>query len=110
MEYNNYHYTDKNNIQKMLDNNENIIEAIIGAINGINDQEWLEQLCLKYISSEDFGIARTAIYSFGDIARIYRQLLNRELIENQLSKITDEKLKYVIQEVKEDFEIFLKEN
>lgn len=109
MHYQNYNYTSKSEVIKILDSNTNIIEVIIGAINGISDPEWLEELCIRYILNEDFGIARAAIYGISDIARMYHKLLNREVIEKQFSKIKDQKLKYIIQEVKDDLKIFLKE-
>lgn len=108
MEYKNYNYANKSDVTKMLANNQNVIEAIIGAINGIDDQKWLEEMCIRYISNDDFGIARTAIYGIGDIARIYRKLLYKEEVQKQFSKVTDEKLKFVIKEVNNDLEIFLK--
>lgn len=107
MEYKNYNYTDKSEVMKMLNDNHNITEIIIGAINGIDDQEWLEELCIKYILNEDFGDARTAIYGISSIARIYGQLLNKKLINELFNKVKDEKLKYVIEEVNDDLDIFL---
>ncbi|UKB85074.1 hypothetical protein LF887_05455 [Chryseobacterium sp. MEBOG06] len=51
MEYKNYYFADKSEVVKMLNNNKDIIEVIIGAINGIDDPEWLEEICIKYILS-----------------------------------------------------------
>lgn len=108
MEYKNYNYTNKSEAIKMLENNQNVIEVIIGAINGIDDQKWLEEICIKYILDEDFGIARTAIYGIGDIARIYNNLINKKIIQDRFNQVKNEKLKFVIQEVNEDLNIFLK--
>lgn len=108
MKYKNYNYTNKLEVIKMLENNQNVIEVIIGAINGIDDQKWLEEMCIKYILNEDFGIARTAIYGIGDIARIYNHLINKEIIQNQFDQVENEKLKFVIQDVNQDLDIFLK--
>lgn len=109
MRYENFNYSDKWEILKLLKDNKNVIEVIIGAVNNIDDQEWLEKLCLKYILNDDFGISRAAIYSIGDIARIFGNLLNRDVIEEKFAQVKDEKLKYVIFDVKSDFEIFLKD-
>ncbi|MDQ1160203.1 hypothetical protein QE422_000571 [Chryseobacterium sp. SORGH_AS 447] len=108
MKYKNYNYSDKSDVSTMLANNQNVIETIIGAINGIDDQKWLEEMCIKYILNDDFGIARTAIYGIGDIARIYKKLLNKKEIQKKFGKVTNENLKFVIKEVNDDLEIFLK--
>lgn len=107
MKYENYECSSKSEVIKALDEHQNVIETIIGAINGIDDPQWLEELCVKYILNEDFGIAKTAMYGISDIARIYRKLLNREKIEKQFDQIKDQRLKYVIQEVNDDLKIFL---
>lgn len=106
MEYKNYNYSNKLEVIKMLNTN-NIIEAIIGAINGVDDQEWLEEICIKYICDKDFGIAKTAVYAIGDIARIYGRILNYELIKELFDKVEDQRLKYIIHEVNDDLDIFL---
>jgi len=108
MEYKNYNYKNKSEVIKMLENNQNVIEVIIGSINGIDDQKWLEEICIEYILDEDFGIARTAIYGIGDIARIYNNLMNKKIIQDRFNQVKNEKLKFVIQEVNEDLDIFLK--
>ncbi len=36
MEYKNYNYSNRSEVIKFFSNNENIIEAIVGAINGID--------------------------------------------------------------------------
>lgn len=107
MKYKNYNYANKSDVTEMLANNQNIIEIIIGAVNGIDDQEWLEEMCIRYILNNDFGIARAAIYAIGDIARIYKKLLNKREIQKEFDKVTDERLKFVIKEVNDDLEIFL---
>lgn len=109
MHYQNYNYTSKSEVIKILDSNTNIIEVIIGAINGINDPEWLEGLCIRYILNEDFGIARAAIYGISDIARMYGKLSNRKVVEMQFTQINDQELEYAIKEVKDDLRIFLKD-
>jgi len=108
MEYKNYNYTDKSEVTEMLANDQNVVEIIIGAINGIDDQEWLEDMCIGYILNKDFANARTAIYGVGNIARIYKRLLKRKEIQQEFDKVTDERLKFVIKEVTDDLEIFLK--
>jgi hypothetical protein len=110
MEYREYIFTNKDEIIELLNKNQNVVEVIIGAINGIDDQKWLEELCIKYLFNEDFEIARTALYGIGHIARMYGTLLNKGLIEKQFVKIKDEKLNHVLQDVKDDLDIFLKKN
>ncbi|ANF49635.1 hypothetical protein A0O34_03330 [Chryseobacterium glaciei] len=109
MKYQKFNYTNKSEIEQMLNDGHNVSKLIIGAVNGVDDQLWLEELCTKYILNEDFGIARTAIYGVGDIARIYGKVLNFEIIKEKFAQIQDQRLKYVIQDVEDDFKIFLKE-
>jgi len=108
MEYKNYNYTNKLEVTKMLEDNQNTIEVIIGAINGIDDQKWLEEMCIQYIFNENFGIARTAIYGIGDLARIHNTLIYKEIIQDLFNQVENERLKFVIQEVSQDLDIFLK--
>lgn len=109
LKYQNFNYENKAEIKQMLNDGHNVSELIIGAINGIDDQQWLEEFCITYILNDDFGISRTAIYGIGDIARIYRKLLNFKIIKEKFAQIQNQKLKYVILDVEDDFEIFLKE-
>jgi hypothetical protein len=108
MIYENYSFTSKSEVEKLLtDNNEDIKKAIIGAINEIKEWEWLQDLCLKYIFHDDFWVAKTAIDGIGDIARIHRKLdINK--VQYDFNQISDVRLKPIINSVMDDIEIFLK--
>ncbi|TRX34061.1 hypothetical protein FNW52_14725 [Flavobacterium sp. ZT3R18] len=108
MIYENYSFTSKSEVEKLLNgNNEDIKKAIIGAINGIKEWEWLQNLCLKYIFHNDFWVAKTAIDGIGDIARIHKKLdVNK--VKYDFNQISDERLKPIINSVMDDIKVFLK--
>jgi hypothetical protein len=108
MIYENYSFTSKSEVEKLLSgNNEDIKKAIIGAINGIKEWEWLQDLCLKYIFHNDFWVAKTAIDGIGDIARIHRKL-DITKVEYDFNQISDVRLKPIINSIMDDIKIFLK--
>lgn len=109
MEYKSYLYNDKRSIELLLQTNDNeqIISAIIGAVNGIDDWEWLQQLCLKYINHPNYWVSKTTISSLGDIARIHHRL-EKEKVLNHLRTIVDRKLLGSINSVIEDIDLFIK--
>lgn len=108
MEYKEYTFINKDEIIELLNKNQNVAEVIIGAINSIDDQKWLEELCIKYLFNEDFEVARAALYGIGHIARIYGRLFNEDFIKKQFENIKDGELRYVLKDVKDDLNIFLK--
>lgn len=110
MKYKNYSYIDKVSIELLLqtDDNEQIISAIIGAVNGVDDCKWLQKLCLDYSNHSDYWIAKTAICCLGDIARIHSKL-EKENVYRHLKKIKNEKLLAIINSTIEDIEMFVKE-
>ena len=108
MIYENYSFTSKSEVEMLLNgNNEDIKMAIIGAINGIKEWEWLQDLCLKYIFHNDFWVAKTAIDGIGDIARIHRKL-DITKVKYDFNQISDTRLKPIINSIMDDIEIFLK--
>lgn len=108
MIYENYSFTSKSEVEKLLSgNNEDIKKAIIGAINGIKEWEWLQDLCLKYIFHNDFWVAKTAIDGIGDIARIHRKL-DIAKVKYDFNQISDVRLKPIINSIMDDIKIFLK--
>ncbi len=108
MIYENYSFTSKSEVEKLLSgNNEDIKKAIIGAINGIKEWEWLQDLCLKYIFHNDFWVAKTAIDGIGDIARIHRKLdINK--VKYDFNQISDVRLKPIVNSIMDDIKVFLK--
>lgn len=57
MRYENYSFKSKEEVIRLLNigSSENIVTALIGAVNGIEDSFWLEELCLGYLHHSDFG-------------------------------------------------------
>ncbi len=110
MLYENYSFTSKSEVEKLLcGNNEDIKKAIIGAINGIKEWEWLQNLCLQYINHSDFWVAKTAILGIADVVRIHKKI-DLSKVQNELDQISDIKLKIIINSALEDIHIFLKCN
>ena len=109
MEYENFHFKDKDVVMSSLSSGEQnkIVSAIVGAINGIEDNVWLEDMCLSYIHHKSYWVAKTALTGLGDIARIYKTL-NLQKIHYEISQISDEALTSVINDLKADLEIFVK--
>ena len=85
------------------------INALLGAVEGINDHEWLEALYLQYIEDYDYGVAHAAIQGLGYTARILRKL-NIELVVNRLLNLMKRKdrLFGVINDTFDDIEMFMK--
>ena len=108
MEYQEFNYSDKNEIEKLLlsSDQELKIAVILGMVNGVNDWKWVQDKLLLLIFDDDFWIAKNAISSLSDIARIYRNL-EIEKVKLELDKIKDERLINVISDVYQDFKIFL---
>ncbi|RWX03663.1 hypothetical protein [Flavobacterium cerinum] len=109
MIYDNYLFKSKEEVIGLLNtgSSENIITALIGAVNGIDDWFWLEGLCLNYLHHTDFWVSKTAINSLGDIARIHK-VLNVEKVLSELKLIKENKLSGLIRETVLDIELFVK--
>ncbi len=107
MKYKNHSFSDKEEVNKLLESNtaENIISAILGSVNGIDDFHWVQSLCLIYIYHKDFWVAKTAINSLGDLARKYREM-NTGIITNALQAVENEKLLSTITDTLEDIALF----
>ncbi|QTE21205.1 hypothetical protein [Polaribacter cellanae] len=101
----------KEDLYKILDKgtNEDIKLALIGAVRGIDDFNWLQSIYLKYINHSNFWVAKTAINCLGDLARIHKKINLTELYYS-FDKIEDEKLKPTIQDTLEDIMIFVKKD
>jgi len=108
MIYENYSFSTKSEVEKLLSHHDNddIKKAIIGAINGIKDWEWLQNLCLNYIHNPDFWVAKTAITGISDIARIHRRL-NIEKVRNSFNQVSNERLQPIIKSTLDDIKIFI---
>lgn len=109
MRYENYSFKSKEEVIRLLNigSSENIVTALIGAVNGIEDSFWLEELCLGYLHHSDFWVVKTAINSLGDIARIHKTL-NVEKVLSELKLVNEVKLNGVIRETVLDIELFIK--
>ena len=108
MEYENFCFNDKNEIEKMLksSNELDIPKILVGSINGVDDWEWLQNLCLKYVNHPDFWVSTTAISGLSDIARIHG-FLEKEKVLKKISSLKNPKLKEVIVNTIDDISIFL---
>ena len=109
MKYESYSFDNKEEIEFLLRSkiNDNIINALQGAINGIDDCKWLQELCLKYINHEDYWVAKTAINGLGDIARVFNDLDCLKVV-NQLNQIKRKDLEGAINDTLSDIKMFLK--
>jgi len=102
MEYESLNYTDKQQVEKLLATCESdvIIKALIGVVNGVDDRQWLEDICLRYISHPDYWVAKTAINSLGDIARIYKEASEHVILA--LKEVSNKDLKATVSDALED--------
>ncbi len=107
MQYENFNFESKYEIEKLLKsaNETDVPSILIGAVNGVDDLEWIQGILFSYIDNDDYWISKTAINLFGDLARIYGNL-NKNMILEKFKKIKREDLKYVIDEAIEDIEIY----
>jgi hypothetical protein len=107
MEYQYFSFDSKASIEKMLlsKNTETISQAILGAVNGIDDWQWLQQLCLTYSNHANYWVAKNAITSLGSIARIFGEL-DVALVLAKFKEVKDPELQVVIDCAIEDIEIF----
>ena len=108
MEYESFNYTNKQEIESLLatGSNDTIKRAIIGAVNGIDDRQWLEDICLRYVSHPDYWAAKTAINSLGDIGRIYQEVSQKVI--SALKDLNNDSLKGTVKEALGDITMFAK--
>lgn len=104
--YENFIFSDKGEIKKLLIQSEEmeIPKILIGAVNGINDLEWLQELLISYIKHDNYWVGKTAIHLFGDLDRIYPTLDKNKII-NILQSIDRDEFRHVINETIEDIKI-----
>ncbi len=109
MKYESFSNTDKEQIIKLLksDNSEEIIATIVGAVNGVNDWEWLQNELIQLVNHSDFWVAKTAINGLGDIVRIHKNI-DTQLVIDKLKDNKREDLEGVIGDCIEDISLFLK--
>ncbi len=109
MEYQSFFFDDKQKINQILSNgsDEEIVGAIIGAINGIDDSQWLEEVCLRFLNHSNFWISKAAINGLGDIARIHRYLDTNRVL-HALSLIDNERLLPIVKQTIQDIDIFVR--
>ncbi|UMY66012.1 MULTISPECIES: hypothetical protein [unclassified Flavobacterium] len=108
MEYESFFFDTKEEVEKILANgsNEEVVSAIIGAVNGIDDGQWLQELCLRFCNHRDFWVSKAAINGFGDIARIHKYLEKSRVLQ-ALNSIDNERLVPIIKQTIQDIELFV---
>ncbi|WP_026993023.1 hypothetical protein [Flavobacterium subsaxonicum] len=109
MVYENWEFSSKAEVEDILGigTSDAIVRAIVGAVNGIDDWVWLQDLCWKYTDHPDFWVANAAIRGLGDIARLHKTLDEAKIMEN-FNKISSVRLQSSIKDALEDIEIFLR--
>ncbi len=109
MEYKKYSFSDKEEVNSLLLNgsNENIISALLGAVNGITDFDWVQELCLRYVNHDDFWVAKTAINSLGNLARVHSKI-SLDRVYKELENIDKIELKSTVSDVLDDIMIFVR--
>ena len=85
------------------------VDALVGAVNTIQDPAWLQELCLSYVNHKDEWIAGAAINGLGDIARIFRQL-DLKLVLDKLNAVKSERKDLIgkIDDAMDDIKMFIK--
>lgn len=111
MEYESFKITSKSQIKSLLEsNNRDLkIEAIIGMINGIEDELWVQNVLLKMINESDFWIAKNAISGLADIVRIHSDI-DVSLIVSNLLSISDNRLEVIVKEAISDINVWQMQN
>jgi hypothetical protein len=56
MIYENFSFSSREEVISLIEtgNSEHITKALIGAVNGIDDWLWLQEVCLKCVNHNDF--------------------------------------------------------
>lgn len=108
MKYQNYLYTDKAEVSRLLlsDSEKVRASAIVGMVNGISDVQWVEDQLLHLLDDSSFWVAKGAIVGLGNLARIHGQL-NQERVKAAFETIERADLKGAISDTLDDFNIFL---
>lgn len=109
MKYENFNFNgDENDFENLLkkSKDEDIPKILVSALNNLDNLNWLQNILIEYTKNEDFWIAKTAINLLSDLARIYGNEINKEMILKKLKGMERADLKNVINETLEDIEIF----
>jgi len=85
------------------------VNAIVGAINHLNDPVWLQELCLNFINHPDKWVAGAAINGLGDIARNFG-LPNVDLVVKRLIGLKSDRADLIgkIEDAIDDINTFIK--
>jgi hypothetical protein len=89
-------------------NDSAIIEGLLSAAYYDPDWRWVQNLCLRFLSSPDTGIRSNAATCLGHIARIHRQL-DTETVTPRLRELLDDpSIAPYAEDALEDIKLFLK--
>lgn len=99
----------KSEIEMYLLSNDNDkkIHALVRMVDDVGDPEWIQKTLLSYIHDQDFWVAKNAIVGLGDLARVHGKI-DLEKVSSELRKIQNERLQGSVDDVFDDFEVFLK--
>jgi len=108
MQYENFFFDNKHEVEGILNHGspEEKVGAIIGAINGVDDSEWLQEICLRYCHDSDFWVSKAAINGLGDIARLHRSL-DKNRVVSVLGSIKDQRLLPIVRQTIQDITFFM---
>ena len=89
------------------ENPEQVREALLGAVESVDDWHWLQEKCMRLVDSDDVWTARTAITCLGHIARIFGEL-DKEKVLNKLALLkANPDLTGHIESAENDIKLFL---
>lgn len=114
MEYEDLNMITKDEVETILSKQVSdsvlISKVIVSSLKYIDDLDWLENLCIKYIKYNDYWVQKNALNGLGDLVRIYGKLNNLNCINILLDELNVEKpiLKGEIDNLKDDIAIFNK--
>jgi len=85
-----------------------IIDALLRAVESIEDWHWLQDTCLRFVDDDDVWIARTAIICLGHIARIWGKLDKEKVLDKLAALKAKPELLGHIESAEDDIYCFLK--
>lgn len=94
----------------ILENDKEIIDAILIMCMNDIDYRLTDKLCSKYFYNRDYYVKRMSIMAVGHIARVYGKLVNKELYEQIVCIYLDKSSQYceLASDALDDIQTFLK--